>query len=77
MDQEIGDDRKEEMAQEIQRDEVKKALTEAPTGKAAGLDGIPAELWKKLNEMYERDVKEERPSFDVIRYLTGIYNDIE
>src|SRR6201999_2520892 len=53
------------------------ALRQANPLSAAGLDGITFEIWKALLQSYkrpEKDVKAKK--FDVIKFLTLIYNDI-
>jgi hypothetical protein len=43
----------------------------------AGLNGIPCEVWKSLEQQHKKDQKEEKPSFDMIKTLTMILNDIQ
>src|SRR5271156_502072 len=38
----------------LQNSEIEQALKSSPNGKAAGLDGIPTELWKQMHEQYRK-----------------------
>ncbi|KAJ7145028.1 hypothetical protein C8R46DRAFT_843188, partial [Mycena filopes] len=68
----------------VTEEDILQALQQSHTGTAAGIDGIPTELWKKLNELFleseraprGRDAPEQ-PSFDVIKVLTKVYNSIQ
>ena len=73
----IADDEKRELAELIKPEEVRKAIKDLPDGKAAGTDGLPHELWKKLTEQHIDDEMCLRPAFDVVTALTAVYNDIE
>ena len=73
----IPDAEKNKLTELIKPEEVRKAIKDLPDGKAAGVDGLPHELWKKLAEQYVDDVACERPAFDIIGSLTAVYNDIE
>ncbi|KAI0042576.1 multicopper oxidase [Auriscalpium vulgare] len=44
---------------------------------ATGLDGCPYELWKKLHEIHLEQVKNDKPSFDVVGTLTTVFQDIQ
>jgi hypothetical protein len=48
-----------------------------PNGKSPGINGIPHELWKKMATCYENDKKAGNTSFNVVKVLTKVYNDIE
>ncbi|KAJ3480915.1 hypothetical protein NLI96_g8028 [Meripilus lineatus] len=61
----------------IQRTEVDEIITKVENGKATGLDGIPYELWKMLNQQYKNAKKSKKNAFDVVGTLTKVYNDIE
>jgi hypothetical protein len=56
---------------------IKEALYASKTGSAAGIDGIPYEIYKNLNEQHLNDQKKDSPSFDIIKTLTLIINDIQ
>ncbi|KAK7689738.1 hypothetical protein QCA50_006377 [Cerrena zonata] len=66
------------LAAETTEEDVLKALKMTENEKAAGLDGLPYEFYKTLNEKYKEDAKaEKRTPFDIISVLTGVYQDIE
>lgn len=83
----LSKNQKELLATNVTEKEVKNAINSLPNGKAAGLDGIPQEIWKHfLNERQneEEELKknpqkgaQENDLFDVVKYLTTIYNNIE
>src|SRR5438552_10753501 len=41
------------LSQPLQEEEIREALKKLALGKAAGMDGIPSELWKPLQECHE------------------------
>ncbi|KIJ27275.1 hypothetical protein M422DRAFT_271591 [Sphaerobolus stellatus SS14] len=57
--------------------EVLESIKTLPNGTAAGLDGIPYELWKTLMQKHKRDSAKDLPAFDVVQLLTSLFNDIE
>ena len=59
--------------------EVERVIQAAKTGSAAGMDGIPYELWKTLAMRHrtKQDKDEETPSFDIVRTLTIVFQDIQ
>ena len=65
------------LAEYLTQGEIKQALQDLPDGKAAGIDGIPHELWKALATRFEHKKKDTGPKFDVVKCLTQLYNDIE
>lgn len=76
---------KARLAQRLSQNEVREALKESATGKAAGLDGITYELWKTLASVKTtRKIVIRTPgkaprasSFDYIKVITSVFNDIE
>ncbi|KAL1684510.1 hypothetical protein GGG16DRAFT_31278, partial [Schizophyllum commune] len=77
IDVKISDDEKEEMDTPYTEDEVREAIRAAPLGKAAGINGIPAELWQELERRYQADRKAERPTFNIAWVMAAVYNDIQ
>lgn len=65
-------------------EDVERALQTSGYGKAAGLDGLPYELWRQLHKEFEKRTKlsrgdrfeSTRPLFNVIAVLTAVFNDI-
>jgi exonuclease III len=68
---------KAELAKRLTQEEVKAALKASKNGTATGINGIPYEFWKLLDNEYEVRTKKEKPAFNLIKALTEIYNDIE
>jgi hypothetical protein len=58
-------------------EEVRYALRRSANYKAPGLDGIPYEVWKVLDQRYESRKKENKKGFDVLGMMHRVYNDIE
>jgi hypothetical protein len=61
----------------LQEKHTHEALFSSKSGSAAGTDGIPYEVWKKLHEKHIDNQKKECPSFNIIRTLTLVFNDIQ
>jgi ribonuclease HI/exonuclease III len=58
--------------------EVAAALKSLPNGKAAGMDGIPCELWKTLHNQKEDEQTNNRVhKTDIVKIFTSVFNDIE
>lgn len=74
---EINTREKGDLARQIRKEEVRIAIKEAATGKAAGLDGIPAELWKQCEKMACEDEKKGEQAFDIVELMKRVFNDIE
>jgi exonuclease III len=68
---------KSEMAKFITTDLVSQAIRESANGKAAGMSGVPSEIWKHLNVMFEITKDSERPMCNIAKVLTLTYRDIE
>ncbi|PPQ71789.1 hypothetical protein CVT25_005500 [Psilocybe cyanescens] len=66
-----------DLASYLTREEIQKAILALPNGKAAGIDGIPHELWKALMEKHTNNTRAGQPAFDIVSVLTHVYNDIE
>ncbi|TFY74811.1 hypothetical protein EWM64_g9201 [Hericium alpestre] len=67
------------LATPVRLSEVECTLFTAKSGTATGLDGLPYELWKKLNDHHQKATKlgTGEPTFDVITMLTTVFNDIQ
>ena len=68
---------KNKLATYLTQDEIRQALRDLPDGKAAGIDGIPHELWKMLATRYENKKNLNQPKFNIVKCLTVLYNDVE
>jgi hypothetical protein len=73
----LPDTDRESMSCRLSEHDVLEALKSSKNGTSTGVNGLPYELWKALNEKYEADVKANKPSFNIIRALTRVFNDIE
>jgi hypothetical protein len=72
------------LSQLLTEADVLTALLQSASGTAAGINGVPMELWKKLHELYleaksanEAATGWRRPVFNVVKVLTWAYNSIE
>jgi hypothetical protein len=57
--------------------EILNALMSSKAGSAAGIDGIPYEVWKTLHELHKKAQSDDKPSFNIIKTLTMVINDIQ
>jgi hypothetical protein len=73
----VTEERGELMKARLTLEEVRYALRRSANYKAPGLDGIPYEVWKVLDQRYESCKKENKRGFDVLGILHRVYNDIE
>lgn len=73
----IRREQKASLARYITKNEVRKAISQQPNGKAPGLDSIPAELYKTLITRGEEKRKRNEPAFEVEETLQMLYKDIE
>ena len=58
-------------------DQVRQGLKLTKDGTATGLDGCPYELWKKLQQCHDKKRHDDEPSFDAIKALMYLYQDIQ
>jgi hypothetical protein len=65
------------MGNRLSEQEVLEALKSSKNGTATGVNGLPYELWKILNNRHEIEAKTERPTFNIIKVFTRVFNDIE
>ncbi|KAL1687725.1 Endonuclease/exonuclease/phosphatase, partial [Schizophyllum commune] len=78
LDARVTADQAEEMGAFISYEEVEMALHFAKNKSAPGLDGIPYEFWKIVNDRFKEDSKyEDRPKFDGIQLLLEAFKDIQ
>ena len=66
----------EKLEPKIEYKEVHMALKQSPNNKAPGLNGIPTELYKKLNNRWITS-KNNDEGIDIMRILTTVLNDIK
>jgi len=65
------------MSWKTTEDQVHRALHRTKDGTATGLDGCPYKLWKALEKRHNKLRHKNRPSFDVIKALTYLFQDIQ
>jgi hypothetical protein len=65
------------MSWKITEEQVSKALHRTKDGTATGLDGCPYELWKMLEKRHNNLRHKNLPSFDIIKTLTYLFQDIQ
>jgi len=65
------------MSWKVTENQVSKALHRTKDGTATGLDGCPYELWKALEKRHNNLRHKNVPSFDVIKALTYLFQDIQ
>jgi hypothetical protein len=76
-DQRLDDPGNSPMSRLITEDNVAKALKSAKKGTSTGMDGCPYELWKKLKQKYDTNIREGTENFNIIKVLTRVFNDIQ
>jgi len=57
--------------------DLETALSKSKLGSAASPDGIPYEVWKHLHTKHKTDVKNKKPSFNVMECLLKTLTDIQ
>jgi hypothetical protein len=67
------------LEQTLTEQNIEEVLKLLPNGKATGIDGLPYEFWKWLNEKSKSITEDEQKNtpFNLIQCLTSVYNDIE
>jgi len=65
------------MSWKVNEEQVSKALQRTKDGTATGLDGCPYELWKILEKRHNKLQHRNTPSFDVIKALTLLFQDVQ
>ena len=73
---------KQILSQPLQEEEVNEALKKLALGKAAGMDGIPSELWKILQEHHDEahqanEQEQQNQAVNIVKVLTTVFNDIK
>ena len=70
---------KEKLSIQISEDEVRRAIKKSTNDKAPGLDGIPIELWKSLDDQFRSGQNDPEPNnkCNIVWSLTQVYQDIK
>ncbi|KAG2088279.1 uncharacterized protein F5147DRAFT_555390, partial [Suillus discolor] len=75
----LSPDNKQELETNLSKDNINEVLNLLSNGKAPGMDGLPYEFWKWVNEksksLSEKDQEDE--PFNLIECLTAVFNDVE
>jgi hypothetical protein len=66
-----------QMNWEVQEAHTTKAIQLSKNNSATGLDGCPYELWKVLKERHNIAIKNNKKSFNVIKTLIELFQDIQ
>ena len=66
-----------ELCTPLSTDQTHTALLSSKNGTATGLDGLPYELWKTLLNRHDQLSKANSPSFNIVKCLTTVYNNIQ
>ncbi|KAG0694782.1 hypothetical protein DFH29DRAFT_754930, partial [Suillus ampliporus] len=61
----------------IPESDVNEALYSSKAGSAAGIDGIPYEMWKTLHEAHKKKRLINKPSFNILGTLTTVFDDVQ
>lgn len=71
-------DQKSDLAKPLAWGKVHNALSDSGNDRAAGLDGIPMELWKRMSSLFDAfSESETNPYCDIVKMLTKVFNDVE
>jgi len=73
----LSDTNKTKICEKITEDDVRYAIKKTNNEKAPGLDGIPIELWKSMDDQYKNDKASPKKKCNIIWCLTQIFRDIE
>ena len=76
----LEDQDKDILKDKISEGEILEIIKHLPNDRATGLDGIPYEFWRKLQEEYQKDSADNQmsdKSFNIAKTLTLVFNDIE
>jgi hypothetical protein len=79
-----NDPEMQQLTKLLTEDDIILALKQSASGSAAGVNGIPTELWKKLHELHLEAQRTKNSAdnpanltFNVVKVLTLVYNSIE
>jgi hypothetical protein len=75
--QKIDDPTTESLNHLLTEKDITDALYSSKAGSATGIDGIPYETWKTLHDHHKKASAKNKPSFNVLKTLTTIFNDIQ
>lgn len=75
----VSETRRKELKEDTNEDQVREALRKTNREKAPGLDGIPIEQWKSMDNQFLEANKQTEPNqkCDIVWVLTQVFLDIE
>ena len=75
----ISDESKRKLSENISPDEIREAIRRTSNDKAPGLDGIPIELWKSMDDQFKSSTSDQpdKRKCDIVQVLTTVFLDIE
>jgi hypothetical protein len=65
------------MSVPLQEENIISTLLSSKSRSTAGIDSIPYDLWKLLHKEHKKPSRNEKPSFNVMKTLTHVINDIQ
>jgi hypothetical protein len=65
------------MNQTLSDDDILEALMSSKSGTAAGLNGIPYDLWKLLHKKHTEMEGDKKPIFNIIETMNLVIKDIQ
>jgi hypothetical protein len=65
------------MGSRLSKQDVLEALKSSKNETSTGINGLPYKLWKILHDKYETDTKTNSSTFNIVKALSKVYNDIE
>lgn len=78
-DKKLSEEEKERLDVPLTYEDIEEVLKNSENGKATEIDGLPYKLWKALDKTHKINSKNtpNKPSFDIIKTLRRVFNDIE
>ena len=73
----LSNESKQKLQEEISEEDVRYAIRKSNNDKAPGLDGIPIELWKSMDDQFLSDKSNPKKKCNIIWCLTRVFRDIE
>ncbi|TFY51276.1 hypothetical protein EVJ58_g10654 [Rhodofomes roseus] len=73
----LSKDEAAELTCALTEDEILDSIKKAGPGKAAGLDGLPYELWLTLHERWTWCTSKTKHKFNCLNFMSMLYNDID
>jgi hypothetical protein len=70
------------LTEKLRKSDISVALEESASGRAAGINGLATEFWRRLESIHKENNRDngelpKKKTCDIIKVLTWVYNDIE